>query len=147
MPWVTVQPSGERFEVSEGESVAEAAWRQDYVWPTKCWGQLECMSCFTTIVDGELNAEPPSEDELDAIRLRLSPKYSNDPRVRLGCQLKCTGSGLVLEKRGFRSARPEDNNAIDVTDDPRPEPPGVGVDPSGTSVGMTNTVAEKGRNG
>ncbi|AYJ50317.1 2Fe-2S iron-sulfur cluster-binding protein [Rhodococcus sp. P1Y] len=112
MPRFTVRPAGIELEAFDGESVAEAAWRQDYVWPTKCWGQIECMTCFTTIVDGELDAVPAEDAELDAIRSRLSPKYSNDSRVRLGCQLKCRGSGLVVEKRGVRPIEAQDNNAV-----------------------------------
>ena len=112
MSRVTVQPAGVTFEVQPGESLAEAAWRQDYVWPTKCWGQLECMSCFTIIIDGELAAVPAESEEIDAIRLRLSAKYSNDPRVRLGCQLRCVGETLIVEKRGFRTAKNEDSNTV-----------------------------------
>ncbi|MGV9862257.1 2Fe-2S iron-sulfur cluster-binding protein [Rhodococcus koreensis] len=113
MPRVTVQPAGVQFEVEDGESVAEAAWRQGYVWPTRCWGQADCMSCFTKIVGGELNAIPADENELDAIRLKLAAPLRNDPTVRLGCQLRCTGDALVVEKRGFRVTSAEDNNMVD----------------------------------
>lgn len=113
MAWVTVQPAGVELEVSDGESVAEAAWRQGYVWPTRCWGQVDCMSCFTRILDGELKAIPAEQDELDGIRLKLAGRLRTDPAVRLGCQLRCTGDGLVVEKRGFRTGRPEDNNMIE----------------------------------
>lgn len=101
MPHVTVQPSGIEIDVRENESVAEAAWRQGMVWPTKCWGQLECMSCFTKIVDGELSAVPATDDEHDAMRLRMTDRIRS-PLVRLGCQLRVRKSGLVLEKQGVR---------------------------------------------
>lgn len=119
MPRVTIQPAGIELEVNEGESVAEAAWRQDYVWPTQCWGQADCMSCFTKIVDGELCAVPAEQVELDAIRLKMSGRFKTNPLVRLGCQLRCHGSGLVLEKKGFRPAAPADNNMVDSVESGR----------------------------
>lgn len=110
MPRVKIQPAGIELEVLEGESVAEAAWRQGYIWPTQCWGQVDCVTCFTKIIDGELCALPAEEAELDAIRFRMSEKFRNNPLVRLGCQLRCKGNDLVLEKKGFRPAEPADNN-------------------------------------
>lgn len=110
MPHVKILPAGVTIEVKPGEAVAEAAWRQGFVWPTQCWGQADCMSCFTKIVDGERDAIPAEETELDAIRLKMTGRMRNDSLIRLACQLRCTGSSLVLEKRGFRPAVPEDNN-------------------------------------
>ncbi|WP_281356262.1 2Fe-2S iron-sulfur cluster-binding protein [Acrocarpospora macrocephala] len=113
MPWVTVEPSGVRFEVREGESVAEAAWRQGYVWPTKCWGQADCMSCFTKIVDGELSAVPAGTEELDAMRLKMVARVRG-PMVRLACRLTVKKDGLVLHKQGVRVPEdvPNSNQAI-----------------------------------
>src|ERR1022692_1670182 len=110
MPWVTVEPSGIRIEVQDRESVAEAAWRQGFSWPTKCWGQAECMSCFTKIVRGELAAEPMRQEESDAMRGRMA-KRQRGPLVRLGCRLHVTKEGLVLEKRGLRPAAGSDSDA------------------------------------
>ncbi|MTD15184.1 2Fe-2S iron-sulfur cluster binding domain-containing protein [Nakamurella sp. YIM 132087] len=110
MPKVRVLPAGVDLEVREGEAVAEAAWRQGYVWPTQCWGQADCMSCFTRIVDGELCAVPAEELELDAVRLKMAGRMRNDPLIRLACQLRCRGEGLVLEKKGFRPAEERDHN-------------------------------------
>lgn len=118
MPWVTIQPTGVRLEVREGESVAEAAWRQGYVWPTQCWGQADCMTCFTKILDGELCAIPADQVEADAKRFKMSERFRSNPLVRLACQLRCKGDGLVLEKKGFRRAEPEDNNMVDAGEQP-----------------------------
>ncbi len=107
---VRIQPSGIDLEVQTGESVAEAAWRQGYVWPTQCWGQADCMSCFTRIVDGELAAVPAEEFELDAIRFRMNPRLRSNALIRLACQLKVSGRGLVLDKPGVRPAQDEDHN-------------------------------------
>lgn len=109
MPLVTIEPAGIELEVRAGESVAEAAWRQGYVWPTKCWGQAECMSCFTKVVSGELAADPADDEEHDAMRLRMAERVRS-PLVRLACQLRVTRDGLVLEKPGVRLATDSDSN-------------------------------------
>lgn len=110
MAVVRVLPAGVDLEVEAHETVAEAAWRQGFVWPTQCWGQVDCMACFTTIIDGEQDAHPADEVELDAKRLKMPGPMAADGRVRLACQLRCKGTSLVVEKRGFRLAEPEDNN-------------------------------------
>jgi 2Fe-2S ferredoxin len=110
VPRVKIQPSGVELDVDPGESVAEAAWRQGYIWPTQCWGQAECMSCFTRIVDGELSAVPAGDHELDAIRLRMNPRLRSNALIRLACQLRVRGNELVLDKAGVRRAEPADHN-------------------------------------
>jgi ferredoxin, 2Fe-2S len=109
--WVTVEPSGIRFEVHPDESVADAAWRHGLHWPTKCWGQLECMACFAKVLDGETAAVPMGEAEYDALRLRATRRL-RQPMTRLACHLKIKGAGLVLEKVGVRPAEPGDNNML-----------------------------------
>lgn len=113
MARVKILPAGLDLEVEPNESVAEAAWRQGLVWPTQCWGQLECMSCFARIVGGERDALPAGEEELDAVRMKMPGPLASDSLVRLACQLRCTGDSLVLEKRGVRKAVREDNNMQD----------------------------------
>lgn len=116
MPRVRIQPSGIELDVQAGESVAEAAWRQDYVWPTRCWGQADCMSCFARIVDGELAARPAGPEELDAVRFKMAERLRSDPLVRLACRLEVVGNGLVLHKAGVRPAQAEDNNMTQAQD-------------------------------
>lgn len=113
MARVKILPAGLDLEVEAYESVAEAAWRQGLVWPTQCWGQLECMSCFTRIVGGERDALPAGDAELDAVRMKMPGPMASDSLVRLACQLRCRGDSLVLEKRGVRKAESEDNNMQD----------------------------------
>lgn len=113
MAWVKILPAGIDLEVESYESVAEAAWRQGFVWPTQCWGQLDCMSCFARVVGGEGDALPAEEDELDAVRMKMPGPLASDSLVRLACQLRCRGDSLVLEKRGVRKAESEDNNMQD----------------------------------
>ena len=96
---VRVEPAGVEVEVERGESVAEAAWRQGYTWPTRCWGRAECMMCFARITDGELAAEPASAEEQVQMRA-LMPARLRSEVTRLACQLRVVADGLVLEKRG-----------------------------------------------
>jgi ferredoxin, 2Fe-2S len=105
VPVVRVEPAGLEFEVEAGESVAEAAWRLGYAWPTVCWGQAECMMCFANVIDGEDQTEPAGDEELNQMQMLL-PARSWTPHTRLACRLKLTGSGVVLEKRGVRPPRP-----------------------------------------
>lgn len=37
MPLVTILPGNLQIEVATGETLAQAAWRQGYHWPTTCW--------------------------------------------------------------------------------------------------------------
>lgn len=113
MARVRILPAAIDLEVESFESVAEAAWRQGYVWPTQCWGQLDCMSCWARIVEGERDALPAEEAELDAVRMKMPGPLASDSLVRLACQLRCRGDSLVLEKRGVREAVSEDNNMQD----------------------------------
>lgn len=87
------------LEVVAGESVAEAAWRQGFTWPTKCWGQQDCMVCFVRVLDGEELVSVADEEELLAMRTKL-PRKLRGSLVRLGCRLQVNGDGVVLEKKG-----------------------------------------------
>ncbi|MFG1924515.1 2Fe-2S iron-sulfur cluster-binding protein [Cryptosporangium sp. NPDC048952] len=101
MAKVRVEPSGVEFDVEPKESVAEAAWRQDVAWPTKCFGQAECMVCFVKVVDGELSTVPPDDEELFDMRTKM-PRRLRTPLTRLACRLRIKGDGVVLEKKGVQ---------------------------------------------
>ncbi len=101
MACVRVEPAGVEFDVKPGESVAEAAWRLGYTWPTKCWGQAECMVCFVRVIGGEVRAQPAGDAELLAMRTLL-PRRLRGPLTRLACRLQVTGDGLVVEKKGVQ---------------------------------------------
>ncbi|MGW1029472.1 2Fe-2S iron-sulfur cluster-binding protein [Streptomyces sp. NPDC002577] len=117
MAKVRVEPTGVEFDVRTGESVAEAAWRLGYTWPTNCWGQAECMVCFVMVVDGELQTEPPEENELRQLRTRL-PVRLRSPLTRLACRLKINGAGVVLEKKGVQRPATSENHDQAVSEEP-----------------------------
>ena len=99
MTIVRIDGSDVEIDVRPGESVAAAAWRQGYDWPTKCWGQMECMQCFVRIKDGELNILPAEDDELFAMKTMFPPRLRTS-LTRLGCRVQVCGAGVVLEKKG-----------------------------------------------
>ncbi|MBY4039198.1 2Fe-2S iron-sulfur cluster binding domain-containing protein [Rhodococcus fascians] len=105
MTVVRIDGSDVEIDVRKGESVAEAAWRLGFDWPTKCWGQLECMQCFVRIKDREENIVPPEDEELFAMRTMFPPRLRSR-MVRLGCRLEVCGDGVVLEKKGVRPPLP-----------------------------------------
>ena len=101
MPLVTVEPAGLTIEVAPGESLAQAAWRQGYQWPTTCWGEAQCMVCAVRVTTGEGAAEPATGEEEEAIAARM-PHFRRQPGTRLACRLVVTGDGLVVEKAGVQ---------------------------------------------
>ncbi|EME67270.1 ferredoxin [Rhodococcus ruber BKS 20-38] len=110
MPRVRIEGSDLEIGVETYESVAEAAWRQDYVWPSRCWGQRECMQCFVRIRAGEEYVVPADEDELFAMRTKFPPRLRS-PLVRLGCCIRVTQDGVVLEKKGVSA--PSDSSSTE----------------------------------
>ena len=102
MTIVRIEPSGLEIDVADGESVAEAAWRQGYHWPTQCWGQAECMVCYVRVLSGEDQIDPPETDEAHQLETVL-PRPLRGPHTRLACRLQVRGSGVVLQKKGVRA--------------------------------------------
>jgi ferredoxin, 2Fe-2S len=101
LPIVRIEPLGEEIRLQPGESVAEAAWRLGYHWPTTCFGQANCMQCRLRIVAGEQFVVPADDEESDAMRTRL-PASARMPGIRLGCRLTVIADGVTVEKRGVR---------------------------------------------
>jgi 2Fe-2S ferredoxin len=98
---VRVEPAGYELEVQAGETLAEAAWRLGYYWPTSCWGQAECMLCHVRVIEGELRTEPPEAEELYQMETMM-PSRVRSPVTRLACRLLINGPGVVVEKKGVR---------------------------------------------
>jgi CDP-4-dehydro-6-deoxyglucose reductase len=95
MSTVTVQPSGQQFEVQEGESVLAAALRQAIILPYGCKNGA-CGSCKGRIVSGSVDYGVYQKKAL-----------SDDDRAKgkaLFCQAKPLGD-LVIEARTVGAAR------------------------------------------
>jgi 2Fe-2S ferredoxin len=101
VPEVTVEPGGHTIDVQPQETLAEAAWRQGFRWPTTCWGKAECMVCAVTVSAGEEVVVPPDAEEQDAVRLRMAG-HLRRPTSRLACRLRVRADGAVVEKKGVR---------------------------------------------
>jgi len=101
MPLVTIEPGALTLEVRADESLAQAAWRQGYHWPTTCWGEMACMVCAVQVVGGEASVLPATLEEESAISERM-PQFRRTPNTRLACQLFVCGDGVVVEKAGVR---------------------------------------------
>ena len=98
-----VEPSGAEVDVGAGETLMAAARRGGYRWPTVCGGLAQCGVCVVDVLvrpDGGL----PEPDELEAQRLATVPErhLRPDAELRLACQLRVGGGGLVVRKRGVR---------------------------------------------
>ena len=102
MPLVTIVPGNLQIQVEPGESLAQAAWRQGYHWPTTCWGQMECTICATVVICGEAAVVPATPEEAAAIYERM-PRFRQQPGTRLACRLCVSGEGVVVEKPGVRA--------------------------------------------
>ncbi|MBT2276318.1 2Fe-2S iron-sulfur cluster-binding protein [Rhodococcus qingshengii] len=105
MTSVRIEGSDIDIEVEPNETLTEAAWRQGYSWPTKCYGQLECMQCFVRVKEGDINIVPAEEQETFAMRTRFPPRLRSR-MVRLACRVKVSGPGVVLEKKGVKAPAP-----------------------------------------
>jgi ferredoxin, 2Fe-2S len=99
--WVTVQPSGARFQVQPGETVFAAAARAGLRWPTICGGNGSCGTCCSQVVDG--HSACSDIGQLEAETLSTTLRLPLDGDRRLMCQVRLTG-GLTVRKRGVRPA-------------------------------------------
>lgn len=97
-----VRPGGAVITVRPRETLMSAARRQGYRWPSICGGQASCTACFVQLVEGRDAVLPPENPEYIALEF-LRRKYSADPdRVRLACQLRIRGDGVVVLRAGVR---------------------------------------------
>jgi ferredoxin, 2Fe-2S len=101
---VVVEPAGITIEVNSGESVMDAAQRAGYRWPTVCGGTGECKTCVFEIVSGEDALVAPTSSEQDALDKTFRLATRRGQRLRLACQSRVAGAGLVIRKRGVTPA-------------------------------------------
>jgi len=92
MAKVTSLPDNVAFEVSDGETLLEAALRCGVPLTHACGGRAKCSTCRVWILDG-LDTAPPRCEVESALADRLS--FGNE--VRLACQLK-PGNDLRIRR-------------------------------------------------
>ncbi|MDZ4676423.1 MAG: 2Fe-2S iron-sulfur cluster-binding protein [Oligoflexia bacterium] len=83
-------PSGQEFEIKEGESVLELAKKHGLFVKSICGGLPSCAECRVKVVAGEHNVMPPSFKEKSLIGSAYFIDHS-----RLSCQVKCMGDITV----------------------------------------------------
>lgn len=106
MEWsVRVLPMDVELTVRAGESVMEAARRQGYFWPTRCRGQALCTACLFDVMSDSEDFGPVGALEREALESLRGFQERRDRRLRLACQARPCGSGVVF-KRGVRIADP-----------------------------------------
>jgi ferredoxin len=97
---VTVLPRGVTVNVDSGQSVYEAAVKQDVLWPTTCEGLGTCHLCYMSVVEGAEHLEPVEPFEAEGLA-EVVDTVGRGP-VRLACQVR-PKRDLVVFKRGVRA--------------------------------------------
>jgi ferredoxin, 2Fe-2S len=101
MPTVQVKPSGVIFDVRDGETIIQAAWRNGYWWPTVCEGQGTCKACVLRVDAGEENTSPIDSWEREGLD-EIGPTLpGGGDGFRLACQIRIAGDDTV-HKIGVR---------------------------------------------
>jgi ferredoxin len=98
-----VLPAGAVVEVAAGESLMAAAQRQGWFWPTVCGGDCDCGTCWVVVEQGAEHCSRMEEDERATLDKGMK---ANEPRARLACQLKVTGS-MVVTRRSVKAPTEE----------------------------------------
>ena len=99
-PIVHVLGSDVDLEAEPGETIIEAAWRLGYYWPTVCWGQAQCTTCYVRVIEGADNLGPVPADEQNALD-NWFPRslMQGEGEVRLACRAEVHGE-VTVEKPG-----------------------------------------------
>jgi ferredoxin len=104
---VRVLPADAVVEVAAGETLMAAAQRQGWFWPTVCGGDCDCGTCWVVVEEG---AEHGSAMETAERATLAKGMKANEPRARLACQLKVTGS-MVVNRRSVKAPTHEGETA------------------------------------
>lgn len=100
MPFVTVRPSGIRFEAQPNDTIMGAAHASGYYWPTTCGGECRCTTCAITVASGAENLSEMGRAENKTLLQERGPA-AIAKGMRLACQARVLGD-VVVEKPGVR---------------------------------------------
>jgi len=95
MPKVTVLPLGASIDVTDGESVYQAAVEAGYQWPTVCNGLGSCRTCYMHVLEGKDEFEEPDDWEQEGLDDLRSTVGGAEQGVRLACQALVHGDATV----------------------------------------------------
>ena len=88
MPKITFRPGGQTFEVPAGTRYLDFCQEKSAPQNFGCTVG-SCGTCVLILVQGAENVPPPTEDELETVRM------CTDADARLGCQLVVNGDIVV----------------------------------------------------
>ncbi len=100
MSILTVMPSGQSFEVTEGTTLLAALLGAEIAIPHKCEGQAKCGSCHIFVLEGRKGVSKVAREENE----RLDAIVGVGSKSRLACQTKVLGTeNVTIELLGFGS--------------------------------------------
>ena len=91
MPKITFLPMNKAVEAKPGETILEAALREDIPIQHACGGFCACTTCHVIVKDGASHLSKIEEDEEE----RLERATGLTLHSRLGCQAKISGDVTV----------------------------------------------------
>ena len=89
---IRVMPADLLVQVQDGQTLFEAAVSSGIRWPTVCYGEGQCGTCFVRVTAGGEHLSAMKPDEADRI---MSGPHALRANVRLACQLTVHGDASV----------------------------------------------------
>ncbi|WP_308388613.1 ISC system 2Fe-2S type ferredoxin [Acidithiobacillus sp. AMEEHan] len=93
LPHAEICPEGREIEAEPGESIIEAALRNDLHIEHACEMSCACTTCHVIVREGFDSLEPAEEKEEDL----LDRAWGLEPCSRLSCQARVADTDLVIE--------------------------------------------------
>jgi len=93
LPHETLCPEGAAFDAEKGETICDAALRNDIEIEHACEKSCACTTCHVYIREGLDSLNENSDDEDDM----LDKAWGLDPDSRLSCQAVVGDADLVVE--------------------------------------------------
>ncbi|MEY2340624.1 ISC system 2Fe-2S type ferredoxin [Acidithiobacillus sp. IBUN Pt1247-S3] len=93
LPHAEICPAGVEIEAEPGESIIDAALRNDVHIEHACEMSCACTTCHVILREGFDSLEPAEEKEEDL----LDRAWGLEPCSRLSCQAKVADTELVVE--------------------------------------------------
>jgi len=93
LPHETLCPEGAAFEAEPGETICDAALRNDIEIEHACEKSCACTTCHVYIREGGESLNENTDDEDDM----LDKAWGLDPDSRLSCQTVVADTDLVVE--------------------------------------------------
>lgn len=93
LPHETLCPEGAAFEAKSGETICDAALRNEIEIEHACEKSCACTTCHVYIREGGESLNENTDDEDDM----LDKAWGLDPDSRLSCQTVVSDTDLVVE--------------------------------------------------